>query len=82
MLAVLLFLGYYGEVPRPDPPAPGQSILLLAFLAALLLSAAAILNRLGLSALRRRRASGRRRLAAGLDLGLRAALALVAVDEG
>ncbi|MDR1535054.1 MAG: M48 family metalloprotease [Planctomycetota bacterium] len=75
MMAAVLYLGYYGESPAAAPISPAASLLALAIAAGALLTAAAVLNLLGLAGLRRG-GCDRRRLAAGLDLGPRAILVL------
>ena len=81
MLAVMLFLGYYGEAAKPVPPSLERSLFLLALRAVALLAAAAIVNRVALSAFNRRRASARRRLASRLELCLRTLLALAYAES-
>lgn len=82
MIAVMLFLGYYAETPVPNPPEPAWACAMVLLHAAGLFAAAALINRLALFFLARRQAgfADRRRVAAGVEVGLRALLLLVYAD--
>ncbi|MDR1518753.1 MAG: M48 family metalloprotease [Planctomycetota bacterium] len=77
----MLFLGYYGENPIGTPPALIDSLSFLGLRAGVLFLIASLLNRCALALIRRRGAESRRRLAAGVDIGLRLLL-LAAYADG
>lgn len=76
MLVVMLFLGYYTESPVANPPPLLHSLGVVGASVLLMLASAAMINLLGLRALRRpgRTMASRRHLTGIMDLGLRCIL--------